>query len=255
MSKLISSIFDCNVCNNLLVHPVTVPCGTNLCKRHLESLVAKLPKEATSYKCEMCQDEHQIPTQGFNVNMQLESVLELELSSIFCKFTRKINETQDNMAKVEAFDIDSDKAICEFFTDLKGQVAMRRRNLIDQIEKDSWDIIQSINNTQIDVMKKSREANKVLTNITKPKYEFGELVSSLDAQEIDETEFKKLRTSLNYINDQFVYRINEKNAFLIRNTRNKYAFEFEEKPISDIFGKYIEVCILINYLYFFKFKF
>lgn len=242
MSKLISSIFDCNLCNNLLVQPVTVPCGTNLCKRHLENLVAKSPKEATSYKCEICKDEHQIPAQGFNVNMQLASVLELKLSSILYNFSRKINETQDNMAKVESFDIDSDKTIYEFFTDLKGQVAMRRRNLIEQIEKDSWNIIQSINNTQIDAMKRSREANKVLTNILKPKYELGELISSLDAKEIDEKEFKKLTTNLNYINDQFVYRIKEKNAFLIRNTKNKYAFEFDEKPISDIFGKYIEVC-------------
>lgn len=242
-NDLISSIYDCNLCKNLLVDPVTVPCGNNLCKHHLDTLVAELPKKATFYRCELCQEEHQIPNKGFMVNKQLHNVLELELqNSVFYKFFKKINETQDYMELIESLDINSDKKITEFFDDLKAQVDSRRMLLIDQIEKESSAIVESINNTQTDIMKKSREANRILKNIKNPKSEFQELLESLSiSDQIEENKFEKLRINLNYIYDQFSNRIKENDAFLSRNTKDRFNFEFEEKPISEVFGQYVEV--------------
>ncbi len=31
----VKTLFDCSLCNQLLVDPVTIPCGNSICKKHL----------------------------------------------------------------------------------------------------------------------------------------------------------------------------------------------------------------------------
>lgn len=63
----IKSFFDCDHCHNQLADPVTIACGKNVCKIHLDDLVANLSETQNTFECTLCQEEHFIPKQGFVV--------------------------------------------------------------------------------------------------------------------------------------------------------------------------------------------
>ena len=41
----IKNFFDCDLCHELLVDPISIPCGNNVCKIHLDNLLKKISKE------------------------------------------------------------------------------------------------------------------------------------------------------------------------------------------------------------------
>ncbi len=61
----IKNFFDCDLCHQVLVDPISFPCGSNVCKKHLDKLLMKESKEKSSFQCEICKEEHFIPKSGF----------------------------------------------------------------------------------------------------------------------------------------------------------------------------------------------
>ena len=67
----VKNLFDCEQCDQLLVDPVTLPCGYSLCKRHLDEKLDRAPKriklmeantqESNIFLCELCKENHYIP--------------------------------------------------------------------------------------------------------------------------------------------------------------------------------------------------
>ncbi len=54
----IKHLFDCCQCNLLLVDPVALPCGYNVCKQHIDEL---LDNSNNKLKCQFCPRDHPIP--------------------------------------------------------------------------------------------------------------------------------------------------------------------------------------------------
>lgn len=105
----IKNLFDCSLCNSLLVDPVSLPCGFNVCKQHIDQQLTNNPEERSTFKCEKCQDEHHIPKRGFVVNSQIQNALSIELSNIkitpvFDQCKKEINEARENVVKIESLD-------------------------------------------------------------------------------------------------------------------------------------------------------
>ena len=63
----VSSYFDCDLCNKLLVDPIHLLCGNWICKSHLNELLNNMSKKESTFICCMCQDEHHIPNNGFMI--------------------------------------------------------------------------------------------------------------------------------------------------------------------------------------------
>ena len=64
----IKGLFDCDICNNLLVDPISLPCGKNVCNQHLEHFVLE-----KSFVCESCNGKHHVPGEDhFIVNKQIK---------------------------------------------------------------------------------------------------------------------------------------------------------------------------------------
>ena len=59
----IKSLLDWDQCNQLLVDPVTLPCGNSICKIHLDKLYSRKHKSQGEkiFECELCYEEHSIP--------------------------------------------------------------------------------------------------------------------------------------------------------------------------------------------------
>jgi len=76
----VKSSFDCDVCNKLFVDPIVMPCDNVVCKTHLDKLLANLSKENYFFICEICQEEHYIPKNGFEINNRLKNFMKIELN-------------------------------------------------------------------------------------------------------------------------------------------------------------------------------
>ena len=70
----VKRLFDCDLCSETLVEPITLPCGNSICKSHLE--------ETQEFSCELCGSEHPIPSGGFGINKRLKMGLDIELNTL-----------------------------------------------------------------------------------------------------------------------------------------------------------------------------
>ena len=62
-------LLTCKVCKKYLKDPVVLPCGKiaqSVCKEHVDQYIVE--KDANSYDCQLCNQEHVIPENGFPLN-------------------------------------------------------------------------------------------------------------------------------------------------------------------------------------------
>lgn len=64
----IKHLYNCSQCNQLLVEPVTIPCGYSVCKRHLDEQLSRKTNEESTFQCGICLVEHCVPREGFVIN-------------------------------------------------------------------------------------------------------------------------------------------------------------------------------------------
>jgi hypothetical protein len=158
----VKSFLDCQQCNKLLVDPVVTACGKLICKIHLEKLLTHESKEKNTFVCEMCQEEHVIPKNGFVVPDRLQDLLDVELnkfepSPMFDECRKELEEAKASVLKIEQIETNPESYIYDYFEDIKNQVDLRREDLKFKIDTYSDDIIKSIETTQTNCMKMSKE--------------------------------------------------------------------------------------------------
>jgi len=235
----IKNFFDCDLCHQVFVDPISIPCGNNLCKGHLDKLLKNISKEKNIFQCEICQEEHFIPKGGFKVDKRLQRGLEIQLNTlklapIFEECKAVIKKAHESVAKIETLEKNSEEYIYEYFEEIKRQVDIRRENLKMKIDKYSDEVIQSIEGTQLNYIKISKQVNQISTEIEQSKKELDTYVKRFDTFEIDEKKFEAIKDRVVDVNGKFDKIILDYNNALIRN--QKYSFRFDELPIAEIFG-------------------
>ena len=235
----IKNFFDCDLCHELLVDPISIPCGNNVCKSHLDRLLKKISKEKSFFQCEICKEEHFIPKGGFKVNKRLQNGLEiqfntLKLTPIFDECKKVIKTARERVAKIETLEKNSECYIYDYFEDIKRQVDIRREDLKMKIDKYSDQVIQSIEGTQVNYIKISKQVNQISTNIEQSKKELDDYVKRFDTLDINDSKFEAIKQGVAVMNGKFDKIILDYNNALIGN--KKYSFQFYEIPIADIFG-------------------
>jgi hypothetical protein len=242
----LKSSSDCDRCNNFLVDPIVMPCGYIICKNHLNELLTNKSIEKNTFICGICQEEHLIPKNGLIVNNRLQKLFKLELntlklSPVFDECTKEIEDARDNMVKVELLEKNAENYIYEYFEDIKRQVDIRREDLKFKIDTYSDEIIKSVEMNQMNLIKISKEVNKMATVIEKSKNELNKLVTQFDTLEINDKKFGEIRASVADVNQEFHKILAEYQDNLIGN--KKYSFEFKESKIDDIFGRVIDCTV------------
>jgi len=235
----IKNFFDCDLCHQVLVDPISFPCGNNVCKSHFDELLKNTSKEKSFFQCEICQEEHYIPKSGFKIDKRLQNGLEIQLNTlkltpIFDECKTEISKAHVKVAQIETLEKDSEGYIYEYFEDIKRKVDIRREDLKMKIDKYSDEVIQSIERTQLNYIKISKQVNQISTDIEQSKKELEEYEKRFDTFEIDEKKFEVIKQGVVDVNGKFDKIIPYYNKALIGN--KEYSFRFDEIPIVEIFG-------------------
>jgi hypothetical protein len=112
--------------------------------------------------------------------------------------------TSENLSDVETLDRNAETYIYGYFEDIKRKVDLRREDLIERIHNYSDEIIKSIENTQSECFKMSKEVNQLTVEIEKSKRNLNKLTSNFNTVE-------KRRESLIVLNDNFTKVLGEYN--------------------------------------------
>lgn len=188
MSKIdqLKTFFNCDHCNQLLLETITLVCGKIVCKRmHIDELVEKIVSGENTFICPSCQEEHHVPKKGFVVNKRIQSGLgsqfnTLKFYPVFDECKEEKAQAKEIMDKIEILEKDPENYIYEYFDDFKRKVDLRREELKMKIDKYSDEIIQSIEGTQLECKKVSKEVDHLATEIKQSKKELDELIYRFD---------------------------------------------------------------------------
>lgn len=67
---------DCDNCKHLIVDPIVLPCGNHSCKSHIGELLEWRSKQKGSFICNICEEEHFVPGNGFPSSKRLKRELD-----------------------------------------------------------------------------------------------------------------------------------------------------------------------------------
>jgi hypothetical protein len=153
----------------------------------------------------LCQEEHTIPKSGFKVNKRLQRCLEIQFNTL--KLTPIFNECKTVIKKA------NEKVTTN-------------------------EVIQSIEDTQANYIKISKQVNQISTNIEQSKKELDHFVKRFDTFDIDEKKFEDIKQRVVGVNKKFDKIILDYNNALIGN--KEYSFEYYEISIADVFGRFYD---------------
>ena len=125
--------------------------------------------------------------------------------------------TSENMSYIETLDKNAELYIYGYFEDIKRKVDLRREDLIERIHIYSDEIIKSIEDTQSECFKMSKEVNKLTVEVEKSKRNLNGLVNRFDL-------FEKKQKKEAVFNESF--------SRFLRNTTNLYLVILNTRMIS-----------------------
>jgi len=98
--------------------------------------------------------------------------------------------------QIEFLEKNAENYIYDYFEDVKRQVDIRREDIKFKIDKYSDEIIKSVELDQMNLIKLSKEANQLKTNIEKSRKDLNELISRFDTLEFNDEKFKDIKESV-----------------------------------------------------------
>ncbi len=183
----IKDLFNCKICEDVLVDPIILPCGETVCKAHTE--------EISKDKCMFCSGTQMAPKEGFLENMFAKNLLENKIHLNFSQFDEYNKIFQDlnrNLKEIELIRNDPVNYIAEYFGELTRQVDLRRETLIEDIHKYSDELVQNIEKLKQDCVAKSKETTKITVELETIKVKINELNSTLNSSEIYDIKLKEM---------------------------------------------------------------
>ena len=236
------SLFDCSLCNKMMVDPITLVCGYTVCKSHLD----KMRKDSTnkkSFKCEICIKQHYVPNGGFVINKHIQKALEFKFhdfkpSPIFDECKQLIKETKEIADKVQAITDDPENFIYEYFSDLKRKVDLRREELKFKIDEYSDQLVQSIDASQLKCTQLSKGNKLMKEPFIELNDELNKIIKEFDIFEFNDKKFEELKKKADVLRIKFNNIMADYKITLLNN--KKHSFEFKEEIVSDVLGKIIE---------------
>ena len=146
--------FTCKTCNKILREPITVPCTcNNICKSHVDSLLASTQNQktkVTSMTCQFCKKKIDIPKEGFVENKAVKSLIDKEIhlsdaeKAHKLELTRIVTQIHALLADFKVREAETVASQTEQFSALRKKIDSRRELLISQINKISEALLSEI---------------------------------------------------------------------------------------------------------------
>ncbi len=232
-------IFNCDICNQLLVDPITLICGNTVCQSHIQQLLIS----DSLIGCTLCQKNHTIPEGGFKINKRIQNGLnidpyKLRLIPKFFECKQKINEISEQVADIDLIAKAPSVCMNERFGEIKAHVNLRRADLKTEIDNYADELILLIDYNKLNCIKRSEATYQMTKNFDETKKELDELKEKLDTFEINdrlehiEAIAEDLKNKLSQILGYFKETLN---------LEENYLFIFQNHPIAKMFGKVIDL--------------
>jgi hypothetical protein len=253
----VKALFDCCLCNQLLVDPVIIPCGNSICKKHLpdELFIENSNNYEKTFKCDICQIDHFVPREGIFINKHIQNALDIKLDTVKQNpvYEKVINGAQQKLAEIKALDKDPANFIYQHFEDIKREVDLRRENLKLRIDTYSDDIIESIEKNKSTCFELAKTADTLRTKIEKSEQELNQLIERFDTFNFDIEDKGDIIKNVLLFTRRLTRIIGQHKASL---TANKmFSFEFKADQVEDIFGCFnvietVSFQLFLGYLFF-----
>ncbi len=231
----VKGLLDCEQCLQLLVNPITIPCGYSVCKKHLDEQLENSMEE-NKFQCVLCQRQHVVPTEGFVINRRLQDALEIELnkfkpSQAYEDCKKIINDAKDYVAKIEALNKDPETYIYDYFEEIKRLVDLRREEIKLRVDSCSDEMIRSIENSKENCVRLAKEGRRLKMDINKQKKVLDELLERFDRfdKNFDSNTLNNGFTSFGYAYQHPNYQQETNKAQSI--LAGSYTFHIEEIEI------------------------
>lgn len=206
----------CDMCKKVLVDPVTIPCRNTICKSHVNELLERRAKQKSSFICELCEEEHVVPEDGFAINKRIKSELDTDPNPLFIECRKSIEESKETVKKIESIRGDPECYLYEYFNEIKHQVELRRKVLKVEIDKYSDGIVDQIERTKENCKKLSNQCGQLTIEIEKSQAELDGLIER----------FYTLDTSVEKLLDLKI------NADGLKNRLDEILVEFKESLVD-----------------------
>ena len=217
--------YDC--CKMILESPVTLPCGNTLCKEHLDKFYEK-------FTCFLCNEEHQIPKNGFVINKTTNKIINnyINLNPLRKKIKASFEHLSQSIDDYEK--VDPDSFVYDYFAEIRNKVDLHREELKREVDQKSDEIIQHL---------KERE-QKCKANLSKVEKE------NVDELKKNNLPFWKQKLRMPNINENDLNDLSSvlnDNIKIIKNRKRKYenslllnkSIKFDKYEKSSLFGKLI----------------
>ena len=150
----------CPICAEVYSDPRLLPCGETVCNE----CIAKLEKSdrKNEIKCSLCDDLHPIPENGFYSNNRISRLSkkrprEVTRPSSTKLLAEKVNSTQDKIESLERMIKNGKDEIQKYCIKLRNEVNLQAEIMIEDIHKQSEELIKQINDYELECIRKYEE--------------------------------------------------------------------------------------------------
>jgi hypothetical protein len=153
----INEYLTCKKCKNKFNDPRLIDCGGSLCKTCIDLLIID---DENRFKCPVCEDLHEIPSNGFLKNEKISKFCDLKAKEVYRSpvvdsFRDQLDElkrSSDEFSNMIDFSDTKKKEHCK---DLQAKVRLSKEKLIESVKEYNMDLIGQINKYEQDSKKKS----------------------------------------------------------------------------------------------------
>ena len=222
-------VCELNDCKLYLEQPITLPCGSTICKEHIDQ-----HNDDQRFTCSLCNEEHLIPANGFKINKQIAQIIDNGYH--LNEFQKTAN---DNLKKLESIvgkydNINADEIIYDYFSQLRNKVDLKREKSMEEINNRSEEIIRDLYKLEKQIKSNASKLEKLnleeLKNQKIPQWR--DHLRKPD----DSIHFQDMINDLNKYIDRIQFEINDYNTKLFLN-KNVLFITQDDK----LLGKIIEI--------------
>ena len=227
------ALFKCQVCSNLLVKPVNLPCGESICESHKEDFLKN--------KCQFGDHFHRNENE-YQVNEKLKKMVELQANEIklspkFDDCKKNIDKAEESMKKIDLVINDPDNFINKYFENIKGKVETQRVEMKKKIDEHADSILDKVNQTQNDCYKLSKEIQKFSIDIAQYKKELNTLIQRFDSFVFIDKNYDNIFLKLNKLKPKLENILEDCKYSLIGG--KDYEFRVHTINIEKVLGKFV----------------
>ena len=166
-----------------------------------------------------------------------EELMSLEVNPKYEECKKKILESEMSFSKIELIQRDPDYEIFNYFQELKFQIELRREDLLDKINKYSDELILSVESTQDQYFKLFKQVDQISEKIEKLRAELDHLITQFRANELVQVnKFESLKFNAETLTQNCDEVLKKQREILLEN--KDYVFEYKEKKMRKVFGKF-----------------